>query len=214
MVFKSKCYGFAFGCAGVTKFAAKTFNPENSTREAWIREVTMMNNIRHKNILPLYCVTKNYFVMKYMCFGTLHNYLEKYETQLSLETRHFISSEVADGMQYLHSKNIIHGDFHVGNILVGKKNNKIEIRISDFGDSKVLQSPAEKNSRVKFEVNCFLNILLVVYAKHSLLLKNLLKAHYIEDPLGLRFIVKKKWIPEINKIEHKIAKTTFIEMNF
>lgn len=200
MVFETKCLGFAFGCGLVTQFAAKTYNPENSTRKEWIGELEIQMNMEHKNILPCYGVTKNYFVMKYMNSGTLHDFLIEYETQLSLKNMHFISSELADGLVYLASKGIIHGDFHSRNILVSLKNNQIAIRISDFGNSKVL-ALGETNPSVKSDVDNFLSILFLLYPKHRVNLKNALNEHCKKDPEGFNFIVEKKWIAIINEIE-------------
>lgn len=215
MVCEAKCLGVGFGVSlvNVQLYAAKTYNPENSTHKEWISEATMMKNISHKNIIPFYGVTgNNFIIMKYMHFGTLLNFLEKNEENLSLENRHFISSAVADGLQFLHTNHIIHGDFHSGNILVGINNNQIDIRIADFGKSKYVSteesSSEEKNPCIKPEVENFLSILLVIYPKHRILLKNLVKEHFKIDPEGLNFISTKKWIAEINQIE---PATSFIE---
>lgn len=75
------------------------------------------------------------FCMQYMDMGTLESLLKNgvvfTETLLAK-----ICHQVLSGLEYLHSHKIIHRDLKPSNILV---NQEMEIKISDFGVSKVMQ---------------------------------------------------------------------------
>ncbi|KAH6807813.1 MAP kinase kinase 9 [Perilla frutescens var. frutescens] len=75
------------------------------------------------------------FCMQYMDMGTLESLLKNgvvfTETLLAK-----ICHQVLSGLEYLHSHKIIHRDLKPSNILV---NQKMEIKISDFGVSKIMQ---------------------------------------------------------------------------
>lgn len=49
-----------------------------------------------------------------------------------------IMLQILDAVNYLHEKNIIHGDFNIENVLINPEN--LEIKIIDFGLSKILNN--------------------------------------------------------------------------
>ncbi|KIO18909.1 hypothetical protein M407DRAFT_224483 [Tulasnella calospora MUT 4182] len=72
----------------------------------------------------------------YEC-GTLFETVSKQEITAD---RIRILKEMADGLEYLHSKNVIHGDIHNGNVLATlDENGLIHPIYIDFGLSKVLE---------------------------------------------------------------------------
>ncbi|KAF8970616.1 kinase-like domain-containing protein [Flammula alnicola] len=82
-----------------------------------------------------------------MSEGDLCRYLDERKTELNFGRRLQILSEVAEGLAYLHSARIIHGDLTTANILMhegrahlhdfGLSNTKAETRNSSFMISKV-----------------------------------------------------------------------------
>src|SRR5215213_2220325 len=75
-------------------------------------------------------ITKEYiFVMDYMEDGSLQNYLTKDFKNLKWENKIKILYYIINGLKEIHEKEIIHHDFHSGNILQRKQ----RIFIADLG---------------------------------------------------------------------------------
>lgn len=78
------------------------------------REAYVWIQLSHDNILPLEGITEGFgplpaFVAPWMENGTLNDYLRR-EIGLSRERMLTMVREVAAGLQYLHDKDIVHGD--------------------------------------------------------------------------------------------------------
>ena len=69
-----------------------------------------------------------YIYMEYVTGGSLLSLLNKFG-KLDEETIKIYSKQIVDGLEYLHSKNIIHRDLKAANILV---NSNGIIKLSDF----------------------------------------------------------------------------------
>src|SRR5437588_4968148 len=72
-------------------------------------------------------------VMEYIEGGNLRDLLKKDYHKLNFESKLFRLINVAQGLKDIHQKNLIHRDFHSGNIL----NNKEGCFITDLGLSKL-----------------------------------------------------------------------------
>ncbi|KAF4574302.1 hypothetical protein EYR36_005635 [Pleurotus pulmonarius] len=100
------------------------------------REVVIWKGLEHKNILPLLGVVRGFgpyvsMVCPWMAKGSLTQYLGLQGSSLSHQRRLQIIREVASGLTYLHSKDVIHGD------LSGVS---VTFVVSSFSLSNVLQS--------------------------------------------------------------------------
>ena len=56
-------------------------------------------------------------VMQYMPEGNLRKYLRKRNRELTLRDRLSQLLHIAQGLKDIHAKNLVHHDFHSGNIL-------------------------------------------------------------------------------------------------
>lgn len=113
-------------------------------------EVETLGNIRHKNIVKLYCYFSsldcNLLVYEYMPNGNLWDALHKGLVHLDWPTRHKIAFGVAQGLAYLHHgllSPIIHRDIKSTNILLDVN---YQPKVADFGIAKVLQARGGKDS--------------------------------------------------------------------
>src|ERR1700722_3151461 len=72
-------------------------------------------------------------VMKYIEDGNLRNYLQKDYHNLNFESKLFRLINIAQGLKDIHQKDLIHRDFHSGNILSDGEG----CLITDLGLSKL-----------------------------------------------------------------------------
>jgi serine/threonine protein kinase len=77
--------------------------------------------------------------LEYMPNGDLRDYLQRYNGTISLEQRHKWACEAAEGLQVLHSANVIHGDAKLPNFLLDAT---LGLRIADFGHASFGTSQA------------------------------------------------------------------------
>ncbi len=74
--------------------------------------------------------------LEYFPKGSLHAQLKK-KAKLSKEQIIKLALDTSSAIQTLHSKNLIYGDFHPGNILLRSKTNRsIEVVLTDFGATR------------------------------------------------------------------------------
>ncbi|RIB26729.1 kinase-like domain-containing protein, partial [Gigaspora rosea] len=85
------------------------------------------------------------FVMEFAIHGDLHNYLLKNLDILSWKEKLDILLLIARNLKELHDKDIIHCDFHSGNILINHGDPKINVKICDFGTSKLADVSSDYN---------------------------------------------------------------------
>ncbi|KAG0708292.1 kinase-like domain-containing protein, partial [Suillus ampliporus] len=95
--------------------------------KVWLR-------LKHETIVPL-LGTANVdspfpaLVSQWMSSGTLYVYLKE-ATTLTDSARVELARGVAEGLRYLHSQNVVHGDLHPSNVLIDGSGRP---RLTDFG---------------------------------------------------------------------------------
>ncbi|KAL3887124.1 hypothetical protein ACJMK2_027078 [Sinanodonta woodiana] len=107
--------------------------------EDFRKEARLMEQLTHENIVHFYgvCREGEYIVMEYVQLGSLLEFIQKCKQQgKSLKDQSItFCMGLARGMEYLHSKSIMHCDLAARNILLTDHH---VVKISDFGLAKVL----------------------------------------------------------------------------
>ncbi|CAJ1958119.1 unnamed protein product [Sphenostylis stenocarpa] len=124
-------------------FAGRSSEQERLTIEFW-READILSKLHHPNVVAFYGVVQDgpgatlATVTEYMVDGSLRNVLLRKDRYLDRRKRLIIAMDAAFGMEYLHSKNIVHFDLKCDNLLVNLKDPLRPIcKVGDFGLSKI-----------------------------------------------------------------------------
>jgi serine/threonine protein kinase len=79
-----------------------------------------------------------YIVLEYMSGRDLFTYLERREFKITEDKARNIAHQIASALYYLHSYGIVHRDIKLENILMVDQSNESELKLVDFGLSKIL----------------------------------------------------------------------------
>ena len=110
-------------------------------------EVEILKICQHPNIISLIDTFENvshlYIIMEYCSGGDLFSYIEKRGFKLSEAKTCEIIHKILMALFYIHSYGVVHRDLKPENILMTDDSDEADIRILDFGLSKIL-GPEEK----------------------------------------------------------------------
>jgi serine/threonine protein kinase len=76
--------------------------------------------------------------MENLCGGDLFTYLEKRNFEISEKRSKVLSHQIATALYYLHSFGVAHRDLKPENILMVSDDNDSDLKIVDFGLSKII----------------------------------------------------------------------------
>lgn len=112
------------------------------------KEIDIMKQLKHPNIIKMHEVIYESdfdninIIMEYASMGSLHDYLKKNKNISEITSKYFMR-QIACGLKYLLSKNIMHRDLKPHNILMFENN---ILKIADFGLAKNFQTNQEFNT--------------------------------------------------------------------
>ncbi|KIJ09637.1 hypothetical protein PAXINDRAFT_17270 [Paxillus involutus ATCC 200175] len=121
--------------------AQRTDTPNLATQEKKLRrELNVWARLQDKNVVELLGVVFGFGVLPsivcpWFSNGSLSSYLPKHEA-MDLSVRQGLLLNIASGLRYLHSRGVVHGDLHSGNVLVDEKGRAC---LTDFGLSMIIQ---------------------------------------------------------------------------
>ncbi|KAG1831052.1 kinase-like domain-containing protein, partial [Suillus variegatus] len=130
------------------KVAVKTIRAFESDDEVLMRknsrrvrrELKVWGRLKHDTILPLWGVATDFgpypaMICPWAENGALTGYLERQESSLSSHDKFCLLNDIALGLQYLHSKLVVHGDLTGSNVLIYGNGRAC---LADFGLSTII----------------------------------------------------------------------------
>ncbi|XP_078113152.1 death-associated protein kinase 2 isoform X3 [Sander vitreus] len=116
-------------------------------REEIEREVDILQQLQHNNIVELHDVYENrtdvVLILELVSGGELFDFLAQKESLSEEEATRFIK-QILDGVQYLHSKRIAHFDLKPENIMLLDRNVPLpRIKLIDFGLAHKIEAGAD-----------------------------------------------------------------------
>ncbi|XP_022771411.1 uncharacterized protein LOC111314381 isoform X2 [Durio zibethinus] len=124
-------------------FSGRSSEQDRLIKDFW-REAQILSNLHHPNVVAFYGVVPDgtggtlATVTEYMVNGSLRNVLIKKDRSLDRCRKLIIAMDAAFGMEYLHSKNIVHFDLKCDNLLVNLRDPQRPIcKVGDFGLSRI-----------------------------------------------------------------------------
>ncbi|EIN05088.1 kinase-like protein [Punctularia strigosozonata HHB-11173 SS5] len=108
------------------------------------QEALIWRSLKHPNVLPFYGVdrvslTYPFLVSPWLRRGSLSNYMKHTSAQLDHAS---LIGKICDGLEYLHSRDVVHGDIRAGNVLL---TNNMEPRLADLGLATLSNATASAN---------------------------------------------------------------------
>uniref|UniRef100_A0A8C9ZCZ0 LIM domain kinase 1 n=1 Tax=Sander lucioperca TaxID=283035 RepID=A0A8C9ZCZ0_SANLU len=112
---------------------------DDETQRTFLKEVKVMRCLDHPNVLKfigvLYKDKRLNFIAEYIKGGTLREIIKKMDSNYPWNQRVSFAKDIAAGMTYLHSMNIIHRDLNSYNCLVRENNTVV---VADFGLARLM----------------------------------------------------------------------------
>ena len=118
----------------------KQFLSEEASKRKVMQEFNILRRTRHISIVRLYesfeTAQHIVFVMEVCGSGDLLTYVRR-RRKLKEDVAKHMFKQIIEGLRYCHSKNILHRDIKLDNILL---NSEGDIKICDFGVSKLVKN--------------------------------------------------------------------------
>ena len=122
-------------------------------------EFEMLSKVRHPNIVQMYGMWYDPHkeraaasIVMELCDESLYEFIRKSKGKLLSKDKKFaILQDIARGMVYLHTQNIVHGDLRSSNILlIHSESDKTTAKLADFDMARLLDSDTQRHLTIRF----------------------------------------------------------------
>lgn len=139
-----------------TEVAIKLLLPNESGKDwhkRFLREARVLAELKHPNIIEIYDFDFTeegypYYVMELLDGISLKDYLIE-NGPPDFDRFKEICIQISEALFYAHSKGIIHRDLKPSNIFLNWENNKLKVKILDFGIAKLIANKEETMTLTK-----------------------------------------------------------------
>ncbi|XP_028278193.1 LIM domain kinase 1-like [Parambassis ranga] len=125
---------------------------DEETQKTFLKEVKVMRCLDHPNVLKFiglfYKDKRIHFVSEYIKGGTLHETITKMDKDFPWKIRTGYAKDIAAGMAYLHSMNVIHRDLNSHNCLVRENQSVV---VADFGLARLVMEERNQSRTCSLE---------------------------------------------------------------
>jgi len=147
------------GKAAQNYVAQKRFVP--AYNEDFQNEITILSYLKHPNIVSLvgYAVdNRSCSIIMELMDGDLHDHMGRKMRRMTpggpftIDDAIHVMLQIAEAMDYVHRKNVVHRDLKSYNILVRQTNVKgkhLDIKVADFGLSKQMKPGSDLHFNVR-----------------------------------------------------------------
>ena len=129
------------------KVLRNRFVEDAAVQQQFLREATMVKELRHLNIVPVYDVdterNRPYMVMEFVEGQNLRDFL-RIRKKMEIDESLSIAADVANGLEYALTKGITHRDLKISNVLITSSK---RAKLVDFGLAAVAAIAKEERSR-------------------------------------------------------------------
>lgn len=133
-------------------YAGKIISKQRLTkphqRQKIAREVDLQRDLSNDHVVGFHSYFEDednvYIVLENCSRKSLVHMLKQRKTLAEPEVRYYLN-QLVEGVKYIHSKNIIHRDLKLGNMLL---NEKMQLKIADFGLATKMTYEGEKKMTV------------------------------------------------------------------
>lgn len=127
-------------------------------------EVLMLSKVQHTNIVQMYGIWFDPFkdrgalsIVMELCDESLYDFIRRFKGKIFPNTKKLpILQDIARGMVYLHSQNIVHGDLRSSNVLLCHSEDQIVAKIADLDMARFLDIDTQHHFTLSFTVEEYL----------------------------------------------------------
>ncbi|XP_024921573.1 LIM domain kinase 1 isoform X2 [Cynoglossus semilaevis] len=125
---------------------------DEETQKTFLKEVKVMRCLDHPNVLKFiglfYQDKRIHFISEYIQGGTLRETITKTDKDFPWRIRVSYAKDIAAGMAYLHSMNVIHRDLNSYNCLVRENQSVV---VADFGLARLVMEEKTQSKTSSLE---------------------------------------------------------------
>eukprot|EP01119_Soliformovum_irregulare_P004949 TRINITY_DN1616_c0_g1_i4.p1 TRINITY_DN1616_c0_g1~~TRINITY_DN1616_c0_g1_i4.p1 ORF type:complete len:1417 (+),score=326.72 TRINITY_DN1616_c0_g1_i4:457-4251(+) len=139
-----------YGMWHETHVALKSLHDIDGFKE-FMKESELLKSFNHPNVVRFYGTTvidgTPWIVTEYCDKGSLKDYVTQHSP--TLHESIMFAKGIATGMDALHSKNVVHSDLAIRNVLLHSHATGLQVKVADFGLSKQMENDYYTGSKEK-----------------------------------------------------------------